>query len=269
MTLAGALFGSAGTGARSLRVFGRFALVLLVEGQGNYRDARGLKSPVRAGDAILVFPELGHSYGPNPRGTWNEIHVVFDGPIFELWRREGLLDVSRPLHIPLSFSASFAALHALVSEARPPTIEAHLGQLHRFLAILGAILDFGPPSQHHLKGLERAKTVLGANLEKSDVLREAARASGQSYESFRKNFARETGLSPSRFRDLKRLEAAQTLLLRAEMTNAAIARALGFRDEAHFSRRFKELSKQTPRDFRRAASEKLRPGGFEPPTEAL
>jgi transcriptional regulator GlxA family with amidase domain len=40
------------------------------------------------------------------------------------------------------------------------------------------------------------------------------------------------------------------------MTHEAIARSLGFRDAAHLARRFKEISGETPRSFRRRTEHK-------------
>jgi hypothetical protein len=71
--------------------------VYLVAGSGNYRDARGIDVPLRAGDVILVFPEVAHSYGPEPGGIWNELYVCFRGPVFESWRVAELFDVRNPV----------------------------------------------------------------------------------------------------------------------------------------------------------------------------
>jgi AraC-like DNA-binding protein len=252
LTLAGQTQQSGGVGHRNPRVYGRYALVIQAGGGGVYRDANGVKKEVTAGDAILIFPALSHSYGPRASGRWDEIYVCFDGPIFDLWQRENLLNSSQPLHRVSDLEKSVSTLRILLEEPRPATVAEHLEQLNRFLAFLGETLSFPPLQSHSLEWLERAKMALSSDLGGSNALQDAASAAGMSYENFRKAFARETGVSPSKFRDQKRLEAAQTLLLRGEMTNAVIARSLGFRDESHFSRRFKQLSQQTPRDFRRA-----------------
>ena len=64
ITLAGTISKSRGIRHDKPRVFGQWALVYLVAGTGRYHDARGTDIPLRAGDVILVFPELAHSYGP-------------------------------------------------------------------------------------------------------------------------------------------------------------------------------------------------------------
>ena len=96
ITLAGTISKSRGIRHEKPRVFGQWALVYLVEGTGRYHDARGTDIPLRAGDVILVFPELAHSYGPEPGGIWNELYVCFRGPVFEAWREAEIFDVRNP-----------------------------------------------------------------------------------------------------------------------------------------------------------------------------
>ncbi len=81
------------TGMRILR---HFTLVLMVDGKGYYRDARGTKLELGPGDVILVFPEIAHAYGPLPGHEWTQIYFVFDGPQFQLWRAQGLLAPEHP-----------------------------------------------------------------------------------------------------------------------------------------------------------------------------
>ena len=97
ITLAGTISKSRGIRRDEPRVFGQWAIVYLVAGSGNYHDARGIDVPLRAGDVILVFPEVAHSYGPEPGGIWNELYVCFRGPVFESWRDAELFDVRNPV----------------------------------------------------------------------------------------------------------------------------------------------------------------------------
>jgi transcriptional regulator GlxA family with amidase domain len=60
-----------------------------------------------------------------------------------------------------------------------------------------------------------------------------------SYESFRKQFVHEVGVSPSRYRAEKRIDAGCDLLQHTRMMNGQIAESLDFRDPFHFSKRFK------------------------------
>ena len=56
----GRLCGTTGTGFSQFRVYGMYALVLLVDGAGLYRDRRGFARRLTAGDLLVVFPEHPH-----------------------------------------------------------------------------------------------------------------------------------------------------------------------------------------------------------------
>ena len=89
--LAGLLRNVPGIDPTGMRILRRFTLVLMIEGRGYYRDARGTKLELGPGDVVLVFPEIAHAYGPMPGSEWTQVYFVFDGPQFQLWRAQGLL----------------------------------------------------------------------------------------------------------------------------------------------------------------------------------
>ncbi|SFI36860.1 AraC-like ligand binding domain-containing protein [Paenibacillus sp. UNC496MF] len=77
------------------------------------------------------------------------------------------------------------------------------------------------------------------------------RRSGLSRTAFFARFRARTGMSPARYMQELRLASAKAAL---ETTNAAvkeIAAALGFYDEFHFSKLFKQRYGAAPRDYRR------------------
>ena len=248
LTWAGALKGGRGTGR--MRIFGQRAIVLLVAGAGHYSDARGLRREVTAGAAILVFPALAHRYGPDAGQNWDEIYLCFDGPLFDLWENQGLLDASQPIARVADASALFERLRALCQRPRPLDDAENLRQL----AVLQEILVETFPAQPvraEAAWISHAKMLLQADLSAPLRMPEVARRVGMSYASFRKEFARQNGVSPLQYRAAQRLNAAQTLLLRGEMTSAAIACSLGYGDEAHFSKTFKAATNASPRAWAR------------------
>ena len=262
LTLAGTLKSSRGTGRARMRVYGQRALVLLVAGSGRYRDASGTRARVEAGDALLVFPALPHGYGPRAGEHWDEIYLCFDGPIFDLWEAQGLLDSANPI-ARVEPEAMFGRLQTLAQTPRPTSERENWEQLAQLLAILAEIF----PPRAVVPGqawLQEARAELGANLGEPLALAEVARRVGKSYGAFRREFARAQGVSPGQYRAAERLKAARILLERGEMTNAAIARSLGYGDEAHFSKAFKIGVGHSPRAWK-----KLRPEGLEPPAQAL
>ncbi|MEO0880424.1 MAG: AraC family ligand binding domain-containing protein, partial [Pseudomonadota bacterium] len=79
------------------RILPHFTLVYVLDGGGAYEDETGLRLEVGPGDAILVYPGLEHWYGPGEAGRWDEIYLVFEGPVFDLWRAQSCLDPAKPV----------------------------------------------------------------------------------------------------------------------------------------------------------------------------
>lgn len=251
LLMCGALHKTSGGEMKAMRVLGSYALVYLARGAGFYQDANGCRQKVRAGDALLIVPELAHRYGPGPRQEWDELYFVFDGPVFDLWRERGVLNAARPVQ---SLQPAEAWLPSLLEIARTPAHDAadRLERLCRFLTLFSRVLrDTQTADNAEAAWLLRAQRALGNNLEAPLDLRRTAREAGLSYETFRKRFQTEVGVSPARFRAEKQIAAARAMLEHTDATHRAIATSLGFSDEFHFSKRFKQLTGLSPRQYRR------------------
>lgn len=236
-----------------LRVYGSYAVMCVLRGTGGYRDANGLARPLAAGDAVLVFPELGHWYGTRGHQTWDEMYVVFDGPAFDQWRAAGVLDAARPV---AAYPEGFPdRLRALLEEAgRPSGNTQRMRHVTSLLALLSELTASGDADSAVTGGptwAAQARAALDTDLGLEMDMAEVAADLGVSYESFRKRFLREVGVPPARYRTQRRIEAAKALLRYSpRMTNRQVAETLGFADEYHFSRRFTQITGGTPREFR-------------------
>ena len=97
VVLAGLLRHHTGVPERPLRKLGNYALVYLLNGKGYFQDARGLRRTLLPGDFWFLFPDVPHWYGPGKGSYWDELYIVFTGPLFDLWRSKGLLDPAAPI----------------------------------------------------------------------------------------------------------------------------------------------------------------------------
>lgn len=251
---AGLVENSGGAAASRLRVWGSYALVYVLEGSGFYRDVNQPRQLLRAGDLVLIFPEVAHAYGPSKGASWRELYVVFEGPVFEQWRQLGLLNPDRPVHHLQPVRKWRRRLLELLEAPRPQDMAGRALETCRFLTLLTAMLgesDAARPVEAPLPWPRHACSLLESDLGCALDMAAIARQSGLSYENFRKQFRREIGVAPARYRLQKRIEAAETMLQQnALLTNAAIAASLGFSDESHFARRFKQFTGCTPGQFR-------------------
>lgn len=241
-----------------MRILGSYAVVYLLAGEGRYVDAVGRNRHVATGDLILVFPDLPHRYGPPPDAYWDHLYIVFDGPVFDLWRGTGLLDDSRPVrHLgPVeAWTHRFAELVQLEQRTTPDEVAQDVARLQLLLAdVLLASSGDGPEPDDDQLWLAQATALLAADLGNPVSLAEVAASLGMSYDGFRKRFRRLAGVTPARYRSQRTLDRACELIIAGELTDREIAARLGFAGESHFSHRFRQLVGSTPSAFRAAAA---------------
>jgi len=111
---------------------------------------------------------------------------------------------------------------------------------------LGAGNVFGGPSLE--KALDRIEASIASGVSVEDL----ARTAGMSASAFAHAFKRAIGVSPHRYLTARRIEIAKHLLERTRFPLAEIALETGFSSQAHFTDRFRDLTSQTPLQFRRA-----------------
>jgi AraC-like DNA-binding protein len=248
---AAVLKNSRGNEHRSLRVFGSYAIVYLLDGSGEFRDGSGFRQPVSAGDCLLIYPDVPHVYGPGKGDHWSEIYVVFDGPVFDLWRTVGILNPTYPIYRLEPVDTWRARIEEAVTR-RELSADVFVS---RFLCLVTSIAAtsatasaVGSREPWRDQALRLLATELGSDLSVEGI----ADRVGLSYEVFRKRFAAATGISPVRYRTKKRIDAACEILQRTDIPIKQIAAHLGFSNEFNFSRRFKQETGQGPREYRKS-----------------
>jgi transcriptional regulator GlxA family with amidase domain len=143
-------------------------------------------------------------------------------------------------------------LEAVADPTLPETAEGMLRRVCRLQKFLSDIVEKTAPEPQQLPWLEQAMRQLAAT--PPIPVPAIARALGLSYETFRKDFARETGQPPGRYRLHRLVEQARMLITERNLGNKQIAETLGFYDEFHFSRHFRLVTGQSPREFRQEQS---------------
>ncbi len=233
-----------------LRTWQNYSVILLLGGAGRYRDAYGLTTRVSAGDLIWVFPGVGHAYGPEEGDRWEEIYLVFTGNMFDRWLETGLVDPKRPIWRADPVASWHRQLANVIPSQHPIGELGALAAAGRLQAVIAdlAAQQASPPNTPSAAPLwlDAARSLLETG-ESPDTV---ARSLKLGYDSFRKQFASATGLSPARFQMLRRIEHACTLLRNDSLPLKTIAERTGFADEFHFSKRFRQIVGQPPGKFR-------------------
>ena len=257
MEMTGRICDSAGVSLKIMRILGSYALVYLTSGSGRYQLAGQRPRACRAGDILIIFPELPHGYGPGPGEHWNEIYLVFKGAVMDLWRECGLLSPANPVLRLTPVDRTVHDLEAIVAAKGGRGPAGNLRQACLLQSLLArALAAQAKQAATSARGVVWPGWVEAAvaRMEEEPALslEEIAQAGGLAYESFRKKFRAVTGSSPAAFRARVAMNLACKWMYEERLSNREIAERLGYCDEFHFCRRFKQITGRTTGEFRRS-----------------
>ena len=232
-----------------------FYVMFILAGHGGYEDPEHGELIVNEGDAIVTFPGLEHSYGPTgPTKMWDEAYMVLRGPMFTQLQKEHVLRRSSPVLSLGNSPALKSSVTSLVEDFLREQRLANPIQTARAHLLVAQMLDAHLAARASRPGedfVRRACALLEKDLEQDLDLQQISRRFGFGYERFRKLFAAETGVSPARYRILRRIDHAKTLLMEGRVPVKLIAEQLGYCDVYFFARQFKQETGRTPSEFRR------------------
>jgi len=238
------------------RTLGVFAFVHLDGGSGVFESAPTGRREIRAGTLFVLFPGVRHLYGPRAEDHWREHWAIFDGFIPERYRAAGLLDPARPFFDvgpDQDLLRRWSECLYLAESAQAGRAQAIS---ERFFALIGQVLSRGrtePAAENQTRRLvEEVVALMEAHLGDAGFrLEDHAERFAMSYSALRQRFAAAAGAPPAAYLARMRAQRAQARLLAGDEPVKVIAAELGFPDQYHFSRRFKQIVGLSPETFRR------------------
>ena len=236
-------------GVPVVRTWDPYVLVFTTAGSAWFRDVEGRQADLEAGDALLLFPGLGHAFAPRSGATWSEFFVIFSGPLFEPWYRERVLVPTAPV-VRLGPAAWWLRrLQQAVGDIDDPT--DGYATLARFQLLLCEVSQALQRTRgaDHARWLQDVTAQLEATSAARPDLEAVADAVGTSSQVLRKRFQSLTGQSPHQWYAGLQMRRACDLL--AEQRVQEVAEQLGFCDQFQFSRRFKQVMGIPPREYQR------------------
>ena len=228
-------------------------LAWLQEGRG-VLSAGGKTWDLEPGSCFLVCPDVPTVYRPVPGSAWNYHWVAFSGLNAQAWLRRGGLSADTPVVPGPPAQAVLTRFQAMYTASRVAT-SGDLRLLAELLGLLALLMDQSPAgSQAPRTSLYVAKAVewLEVHFPRDITIAEVVAFIGLNPKYFSRLFKAETGRSPQDFLVHLRMDKAQSLLAKPELSVGDVARSVGYPDPLQFSRMFKRTKGVSPAQFRRA-----------------
>jgi len=261
LTMAGEVRDAVPIVPRPVRVMDEWVISLVHAGSGHYRHGDGRLEYIGPGTLTIVPPHVPHWYGTDGSARWSEVFAVVDGPLPSLLGQVGVLPGAGSRPMPVAgrgeqrwSSAADAARDLLMIVTGAPRTRAQAER--QLLDLAGWLVDATAADGEARTGepsgsIERAARELAADAVGQLSMHEVAQRAGLPYDAFRRRFRAQMGCSPARYRNAQRLRTAADLLRFTTLSLREVAERLGYTDEFHLSRRFKQHFGVPPSQYRK------------------
>ena len=233
-----------------------FHYVLSGTGRLMANDSRGISHEyqIRSGEGFMIFPRQINTYIADPKLPWEYIWIEFDGMrAREIIETAGL----SPDH-PV-YHASYKDLRENMKDEMLYIAEHHdaspfhlMGHLYLFIDYLsrssssqmttsGRVIDFY---------IKEALNYIEQNFQNDISIENIASFCGLNRTYFGRIFKETVGKSPQQFLLSYRMAKAAELLKLTQLSISDIGNAVGYPNQLHFSRAFKNVYGVSPREWR-------------------
>ena len=240
--------------ATSRRNPGDHLLIWVLEGS---MDAvvGGRRIRADAGDLVSFPPRVAHEYDADRTTDWSWLWVHYGGELAAEVTAAlmGDRDVV-PFGHPPAVRAAFSGLVvATATEGRPSPLRPADARL---VALLGLMLQHVARDERvprDDRDLELVLAWISEHLADPVDLHILVARSGYSAAQLTRLFRARTGLTPMAYVTQARMTQAAWMLAETRATIAEVARSVGYADQFHFSRRFRDVRGIAPSTYREAA----------------
>jgi len=242
------------------RVLHDFHILYIIKGRGWITTAHCPRTGLRAGDAVVIFPEEWHSYAPDRETGWTEAWIDFTGDFAHRIIEQRFFDIRQPV-LRVGISDTICSAFNKAFEVAYTEKPAHQQQLAGFAALIVCSLYAKAMQQPYkddpdIDYINLARKYMRENLSRSLSMEDVAKEVGMGYSKFRKVFRNYTGFSPAQYFINLKLEKAKDYLSNTHLSCKEIAFRVGFDSAAYFNKIFHQRHNITPLEFRGQLSRK-------------
>ena len=233
---------------------GDHLLIWVLEGSMDATvDGRRIRA--HSGDLVSLPPGVAHEYDADRSADWSWLWVHYGGAL----ATEVTAALTGDGHVvafghPPAVRSAFSGLVVAAATDGPPSPLRPADA--RLVALLGLMLehrtrDERPPRDD--RDLELVLAWISEHLADPIELQTLVARSGYSAAQLTRLFRARTGLAPIAYLTQARMTQAAWMLAETGATIAEVARSVGYDDQFHFSRRFRQVRGVAPTEYRTEA----------------
>ena len=234
---------------RKLRIFKFYAISHMYEGTGfHYSQTTGLRR-ITPGDCIITTPDTIQLYGACKNADnlpYVEDNICFAGPLADHFFRSGVIKDS------IIKIGTERKLLPIIDKALDPSRDSQIAaniMLINFLTSIYIESRKTPSSDINVK-LKLLTEQMIQDPSHWWTVEEMADFCGVCCSYFRAAFHQYAGLSPKLYADKIKIGIATEKLIKTDLKIQELAHLLGYVDQYHFSRRFKQIVGLSPLQYR-------------------
>lgn len=233
-----------------------FHYVLSGTGRLIANDSRGISHEyqIRTGEGFMIFPRQINTYIADPKLPWEYIWIEFDGMrAREIIETAGLSPdhpVYHALYKDLRENMKDEMLYIAEHHSAPPF---HLmGHLYLFIDYLSRSSSSQIAANGRIRDfyIKEALNYIEQNFQNDISVENIASFCGLNRTYFGRIFKETVGKSPQQFLLSYRMSKAAELLKLTGLSISDIGNAVGYPNQLHFSRAFKNVYGLSPREWR-------------------
>lgn len=218
---------------------------------------------INGNETFFILPFELHNNGPQPQkpcefyafqiNVHDPDHILCLNPQYSRMLYDRLLTMkNRHLRLSSTELSLIRTAFNLLSSKDPDDMSSGLQFLTCFLFNLTYMEPIGKDSSPSVdERIQQALNYVTAHISMPLSVEELAQISGYSPSRFKFKFKKETGLTPSEYVTVQKIETAKKLLETSNVNITELAYNLGFSSSNYFSSVFKKIMGCTPREYRK------------------
>ncbi len=231
-----------------------YQLLYITRGKGTFFTSPDKSIEIKAGDMIIIRPNIWHSYMPDPNTGWTEMWIGFKGENMDSRFRNNFFNKEQIIY-RIGVQDNIVNLYdqaIRVAKEEKAACQQFLAGIANLILGMTMYYDYNRCFDTTTEAqIDKAKIIIRENLLKGITPEDVASKINMSYSWFRKLFKDYTGVSPAHYIQELKIQEAKQLLASSTIKIKEISFYLGFDDITYFLKVFKKYTGYTPLEYKK------------------